>query len=41
VIERVEYAAYIEVVFKDCFGTGRLPAASEGVVVLPCTWQLQ
>ncbi len=38
IIERVERAAQIEVVFNDVFGTGKVPNGKQSTVVLPCTW---
>ena len=38
IIEKVERVDKIDVVFKDMFGTGRLPNASHGHVILPCEW---
>jgi lipopolysaccharide transport system ATP-binding protein len=38
-IERVERAAQVEVVFADLLGTGKLPTGKQSTVVLPCTWQ--
>ena len=38
VIEKVERADKIDVVFKDVFGSGRVPNSSQGYVVMPCEW---
>src|SRR5688500_14352506 len=38
VIEKVERADKLDVVFKDVFGSGRVPNASQGYVVMPCAW---
>lgn len=38
IIERVERAAQVEVVFNDVFGTGKLPNGKQSTVVLPCMW---
>ena len=38
VIEKVEQAARIEVIFNDILGTGRIPPGSQGDVVMPCKW---
>jgi lipopolysaccharide transport system ATP-binding protein len=38
IIEKVERADRIDVVFKDLFGSGRLPNSSHGPLVLPCHW---
>jgi lipopolysaccharide transport system ATP-binding protein len=37
-IEKVERADRLDVVFRDVFGTGKVPNPSQGVVVLPCEW---
>jgi hypothetical protein len=37
-LEKVERAAQIEVVFNDVLGTGKVPTGKQAVVVLPCTW---
>lgn len=37
-LEKVERAAQIEVVYNDILGTGKLPTGKQSVVVLPCTW---
>lgn len=37
-IERVERAAAIEVIFNDILGTGKLPNSKQSQVVLPCAW---
>ena len=37
-VEKVERADRIDVVFRDVFGTGRVPNPSQGYVVLPCEW---
>ncbi|HOX59479.1 MAG TPA: ABC transporter ATP-binding protein [Candidatus Paceibacterota bacterium] len=39
VIERLEPAAQMEVVFADVFGSGRLPSSSQGHLALPCSWE--
>ena len=36
-VEKVERADRIDVVFRDVFETGRVPNPSQGFVVLPCT----
>jgi lipopolysaccharide transport system ATP-binding protein len=38
-VEKVERADRIDVVFRDVFGTGRVPNTSQGVLVLPCKWE--
>jgi hypothetical protein len=38
VIERVERAARVEVVFSDILGTGKVPNGKQSTVVLPCSW---
>ena len=38
-VEKVERADRIEVVFRDVFGTNRVPNPSQGVLVLPCKWE--
>jgi lipopolysaccharide transport system ATP-binding protein len=38
-VEKVERADRIDVVFRDVFGTGKVPNASQGFVVLPCEWE--
>lgn len=40
VLEKVERAASIEVIFADLLGTGKLPQYHQGVVVLPADWQI-
>ena len=37
-VEKVENADRLDVVFKDVFGTGRVPNPSQGYLVLPCEW---
>lgn len=37
-VEKVERADRIDVVFRDVFGSGRVPNPSQGYVVLPCEW---
>jgi len=39
IIERVERAGQIEVVFADLLGTGKLPNYHQSVVVLPAEWK--
>jgi lipopolysaccharide transport system ATP-binding protein len=39
-IDRVERADKIEVVFDDLLGTGKIPSASQSVVILPGHWDL-
>ena len=41
IVEKVEYAERLDVVFKDVFGTGRVPNPSQGYLVLPCAWERQ
>ena len=38
IVERVERAAQVEVVFNDIFGTGKVPNGKQSTVVLPCEW---
>jgi lipopolysaccharide transport system ATP-binding protein len=38
IIEQVERADKIDVVYADMLGTGRLPKQGQGYFVLPCTW---
>ena len=38
IIEKVERADRLDVVFRDVFGTGRVPNHTQGYVVLPCAW---
>src|SRR3954452_22690544 len=38
-IEKVERADRLDVVYADLLGTGRLPNASQGYVVLPAKWE--
>src|SRR3954471_6287142 len=38
-IEKVERADRLDVVYADLLGTGRLPNASQGYVVLPASWK--
>ena len=40
-IEKVERADRLDVVYADLLGTGRLPNASQGYVVLPARWEHQ
>jgi lipopolysaccharide transport system ATP-binding protein len=40
VIERLESAASLEVIFADLFGTGRLPDSNQGNIALPCRWSV-
>jgi lipopolysaccharide transport system ATP-binding protein len=37
-VEKVERADKIDVVFRDVFNTGKIPNTSQGFVVLPCQW---
>jgi lipopolysaccharide transport system ATP-binding protein len=37
-IERVERAAAIEVIFNDVLGTGKLPNSKQSQLVIPCAW---
>lgn len=39
VVERMEQAAKLTVTFEDLFGTGLLPAARHGYVIVPCRWR--
>ena len=39
-IDCIERAATFEVVFADLFGTGKIPDATQGHVVMPCQWKL-
>ena len=41
IIEKVDAAAKIHVVFTDLLGTGLLPNSNQGHVILPCTWAVQ
>ncbi len=38
IVERVERACELQVVFSDYLGTGTLPTERQGCVVLPCDW---
>jgi lipopolysaccharide transport system ATP-binding protein len=38
VVEKVERADKLDVVFRDVFGSGKVPNPSQGFVVLPCEW---
>jgi lipopolysaccharide transport system ATP-binding protein len=38
VIEKLEQAAQLEVIFADILATGRLPSSWQGHIVLPCEW---
>ncbi|MEX2215043.1 MAG: ABC transporter ATP-binding protein [Phycisphaeraceae bacterium] len=40
IIDTIERAATFEVVFADLFGTGKIPDATQGHVVMPCQWKL-
>jgi homopolymeric O-antigen transport system ATP-binding protein len=40
VLEKISYAAVIDVVFSDVYGTGKLPSQGQGVVCLPVSWQI-
>jgi len=37
-IERVERAGVLEVLFADCFGTGKLPTGKQSNVIVPCSF---
>ncbi|MGC4031255.1 MAG: ABC transporter ATP-binding protein [Tepidisphaeraceae bacterium] len=37
-IERVERAAAVEVIYADVFGTGKIPNGKQSVMVLPSSW---
>ena len=39
-VEKVERADRLDVVFRDVFGTGKVPNPSQGFVVLPCEWEV-
>jgi lipopolysaccharide transport system ATP-binding protein len=39
VIEKVEQAAQLEVIYNDILGTGRLPNSKQGCIILPCEWK--
>jgi len=39
-VEKVERADRIDIVYRDVFGTGRVPNPSQGYMVLPCQWEL-
>jgi lipopolysaccharide transport system ATP-binding protein len=39
-VEKVERADRIDVVYRDVFGTGRVPNPSQGYMVLPCEWEV-
>ena len=38
VIEKLEQAAQLDVIFSDILGTGQLPRSWQGNIVLPCEW---
>ena len=38
ILERVERAAELEVIFSDLLGTGKVPNAAQSTVVLPAQW---
>ena len=38
-IEKVERADRLDVVFGDVLGTGNIPNQNQGYVVLPCEWR--
>lgn len=38
IIERVEHAGEVDVVFRDLLGTGKLPNYNQSTVVLPAQW---
>ncbi len=38
IIEKVERAAQVEVVFNDVLGTGKVPNGKQSTLVLPCSW---
>ncbi len=38
IIERVDDAGRMEVMFADMFDSGRVPSSAQGCVVLPCEW---
>ena len=39
-VEKLERADRLEVVFADLLGTGKIPNAHQGLVVLPCEWDV-
>jgi lipopolysaccharide transport system ATP-binding protein len=39
-VEKVERADKIEIVFADVLGTGKVPSHNQGLVVLPCDWEV-
>jgi hypothetical protein len=39
ILEQVDRAGKLEVIFNDYLGTGKLPNYQQCQVVLPCTWQ--
>jgi len=39
-VERLEQAATVTVVFRDLFGTGRLPVPGQGYFALPARWSV-
>jgi hypothetical protein len=39
VLERVERAARLTVIFSDYLGSGKLPSSAQCQLVLPCSWQ--
>jgi hypothetical protein len=39
ILERLERAGDLEIVFSDLLGTGKLPNAQQSTVVLPADWQ--
>ena len=40
VIEKIEAADRLEIVFADVLGTGKVPNQNQGFVVLPCEWNV-
>ena len=41
IIEKVERADRLDVVFADLLGTGKIPNSSQGIMVMPSDWEVE
>ncbi len=41
IIEKVERADRLDVVFADLLGTGKIPNSSQGIMVVPSEWEVE
>jgi hypothetical protein len=41
IIEKVERADRLDVVFADVLGTGKIPNSSQGIMVMPADWEVE